>query len=407
MTAGPTPVPPAVSQAMAAPMLYHRAPAFDELYERVLGRLPARVRHRQPGARVRRERLRRDGVGGRQPRPPRHARRSRWPPASSASAGSSCARPTAPTLVKHEPGWGVRFDPAEVDRAAGGEPRRRGRVRHAQRDVDRDRARRAARSPRSCAATTRCSSSTPSRASAPTRLEQDDWGIDVVVAGSQKALMTPPGLAFASVSERALAAAAAKGGGRYYFDWAPDREEPGEGREPVHAGRLAVPRARRRARDDRGGGAGERLGPPRPARPRDARRRARARPRPVRRPGRALDRRDRDRAARRRRRRQGARHAAQARHHRQRRPGPPQGPHPADRALRLLRRVRHPHLALRPGDRAPASSATTSTTAPASAPPSACSSRPASSPRREPLPRRAVPGPGRGADRRFGRGAAA
>jgi aspartate aminotransferase-like enzyme len=32
MTAGPTPVPPAVTQAMAAPMLYHRAPAFDELY---------------------------------------------------------------------------------------------------------------------------------------------------------------------------------------------------------------------------------------------------------------------------------------------------------------------------------------------------------------------------------------
>ena len=41
MTAGPTPVPPAVSQAMAAPMLYHRAPAFVEVYERVLARLPA------------------------------------------------------------------------------------------------------------------------------------------------------------------------------------------------------------------------------------------------------------------------------------------------------------------------------------------------------------------------------
>src|SRR4051794_41863603 len=40
MTAGPTPVPPAVSQAMAAPMLYHRAPAFVEIYGRVLGKLP-------------------------------------------------------------------------------------------------------------------------------------------------------------------------------------------------------------------------------------------------------------------------------------------------------------------------------------------------------------------------------
>src|SRR3954467_12528710 len=40
MTAGPTPVPPAVSQAMATPMLYHRAPAFVEVYERVLAKLP-------------------------------------------------------------------------------------------------------------------------------------------------------------------------------------------------------------------------------------------------------------------------------------------------------------------------------------------------------------------------------
>ena len=33
-------------------------------------------------------------------------------------------------------------------------------------------------------------------------LKQDEWGVDVVVAGSQKALMIPPGLAFASVSRR-------------------------------------------------------------------------------------------------------------------------------------------------------------------------------------------------------------
>src|SRR3954467_10274448 len=39
MTAGPTPLPPAVSQVMAEPMLYHRAPAFIDVYARVLGRL--------------------------------------------------------------------------------------------------------------------------------------------------------------------------------------------------------------------------------------------------------------------------------------------------------------------------------------------------------------------------------
>src|SRR4029453_5080578 len=52
-----------------------------------------------------------------------------------------------------------------------------------------------------------------------TELRQDEWGVDVVVAGSQKALICPPGLAFASVSPRALAYAAERGEGRYYFDW--------------------------------------------------------------------------------------------------------------------------------------------------------------------------------------------
>src|SRR5437764_995144 len=41
LTAGPTPLPPAVSQVMAEPILYHRAPAFVEIYARVLERLPS------------------------------------------------------------------------------------------------------------------------------------------------------------------------------------------------------------------------------------------------------------------------------------------------------------------------------------------------------------------------------
>jgi aspartate aminotransferase-like enzyme len=43
--------------------------------------------------------------------------------------------------------------------------------------------------------------------------------VDVVAAGSQKALMAPPGLAFASVNEAALARAAEGAGPSYYFDW--------------------------------------------------------------------------------------------------------------------------------------------------------------------------------------------
>jgi aspartate aminotransferase-like enzyme len=48
-------------------------------------------------------------------------------------------------------------------------------------------------------------------------LETDAWGLDVVVSGSQKALMTPPGLAMASISDEAFAV---RGNSpRFYFDW--------------------------------------------------------------------------------------------------------------------------------------------------------------------------------------------
>ena len=35
-------------------------------------------------------------------------------------------------------------------------------------------------------------------------VEQDAWGIDVLVTGSQKALMLPPGLGFVSLGQRAM-----------------------------------------------------------------------------------------------------------------------------------------------------------------------------------------------------------
>lgn len=50
-------------------------------------------------------------------------------------------------------------------------------------------------------------------------LETDAWGIDVVVTGSQKALMCPPGLGFVSISERARAKAAQATMPRFYWDW--------------------------------------------------------------------------------------------------------------------------------------------------------------------------------------------
>ncbi len=47
----------------------------------------------------------------------------------------------------------------------------------------------------------------------------DEWGLDVVMTGSQKGLMLPPGLAAVSVSEKAWKAYERSTLPKYYFDW--------------------------------------------------------------------------------------------------------------------------------------------------------------------------------------------
>jgi aspartate aminotransferase-like enzyme len=55
-------------------------------------------------------------------------------------------------------------------------------------------------------------------------LPMDAWGVDVVVAGSQKGLMLPPGLAFCALSERAWARTATSTLPKYYLDLAAERK---------------------------------------------------------------------------------------------------------------------------------------------------------------------------------------
>ncbi len=47
----------------------------------------------------------------------------------------------------------------------------------------------------------------------------DDWGVDVTIAGSQKGLMLPPGLAFNAISDKALAASKTAKMPRSYWSW--------------------------------------------------------------------------------------------------------------------------------------------------------------------------------------------
>jgi aspartate aminotransferase-like enzyme len=50
-------------------------------------------------------------------------------------------------------------------------------------------------------------------------LRVDEWGIDVCIGGSQKALMTPPGIAFLTVSAAAWKANETASCPRFYTDW--------------------------------------------------------------------------------------------------------------------------------------------------------------------------------------------
>jgi serine---pyruvate transaminase len=227
MTAGPTPVPPAVSQAMAAPMLYHRAPAFVELYERVLAKLPYVFQTENPVLA-----FAASGSGGME------------------SAAANLVRPGAPVLacaagkfgerwieladafgaetVRYEPGWGERLDPAEIDRLLSehdGIEVVFATLSETSTGIVHDVAAIAevARAHDAILAVDAVSGLGAAE------LRQDDWGIDVVVAGSQKALMCPPGLGFASVSERALEYAASNPSGRYYFDWGKNAKAQAKG----------------------------------------------------------------------------------------------------------------------------------------------------------------------------------
>ena len=217
MTAGPTPLPPAVSQVMAEPMLYHRAPAFVEIYARVLGRLKEVF-----GTANEVLLFASSGSGALE------------------SAVANLVRPGEPTLVASCGKFGERW--AELCDAYGAQTVHWQTEWGRRIDAGELDARLAEHGDVEVVFTTFSETSTgvindireltevchrhgaliavdAVSGIGAVALPQDVWGVDVVVAGSQKALMAPPGLAFASPNAAALKRAAASPGRRFYFDW--------------------------------------------------------------------------------------------------------------------------------------------------------------------------------------------
>lgn len=228
MTAGPTPVPPQVSLAMAQPILYHRAPAFLPVYSRVLDRLKT-VFDTQNDVLC----FAASGSGAMDSAFANLVRPGDKVLVSSAGKFGERWRDLAQaykadyTYLDVE--WGTQIDPTDVDRLLGENPEIGvvfTTLSETSTGVIHDVAAIAevAHSHGALIVVDAVS------ALGAAELHQDLWNIDVVVSGSQKALMCPPGMGFASVNQAALDKAAERPEGRFFFDWA--KTSTGQRKDP-------------------------------------------------------------------------------------------------------------------------------------------------------------------------------
>src|SRR5689334_18758034 len=214
ITPGPTPVPPEVSAAMARPLLHHRSPDFKLLLGRVLERLQ-RVFATSSDVLM---------FAGSGTSAMESAVANLVSPGDRvlvASAGNFGERWIAITRSYgiepelHQQPWGERLDAAAI--AAAGEGCAAVYVTHSETStgvVHDVHAIAEAVRPTGALLVVDAVSSLGG-----VELATDAWGVDVVVSGSQKALMSPPGLAFASISQRAWARVEHSTLPRYYLDW--------------------------------------------------------------------------------------------------------------------------------------------------------------------------------------------
>ncbi|MBV9436064.1 MAG: alanine--glyoxylate aminotransferase family protein [Acidobacteria bacterium] len=88
-----------------------------------------------------------------------------------------------------------------------------------------------------------------------THFDADGWGIDVIIGGSQKAVMIPPGLAYCAVSEHAWQRMDLTRNPRYYFDLRKERKNAAKG-ESAYTPAVALVAALGAALDYIAAGAG-------------------------------------------------------------------------------------------------------------------------------------------------------
>ncbi|MGZ4318321.1 MAG: pyridoxal-phosphate-dependent aminotransferase family protein [Gaiellaceae bacterium] len=216
MTPGPTPAPPEVLAAIAQPVVHHRGPDFKQLYGECLERLGQVFRTES-------EVLLFGGSGT----------------GTMESAVANLCSPGDRVLVVSAGYFGerwaaiaeaygadvdhLRYDWGEIPSAEDAAARLREREAAAVFFTHSETSTGVVSDPQPFAAAAREAGALSvvdaisSLGAVP--LETDAWGLDVVASGAQKALMTPPGIALASVSPTAWERSASASSPRFYFDW--------------------------------------------------------------------------------------------------------------------------------------------------------------------------------------------
>ncbi|HEY7533905.1 MAG TPA: alanine--glyoxylate aminotransferase family protein [Nitrospiraceae bacterium] len=220
---GPTPVPPEVLLAMARPMIHHRAPEFDKLFAEVREGLKWLFQTRSDVLM-----LAASGTGGMEGAVSNFL--SPGDKALTVNGGKFGERWTKlcktfganVTEIKVE--WGHAVNPQLIADALKKDPSIKAVYVQAS-----ETSTGVAHDVKTLAKIVKSHEDTLLIVDAITALgvidlKMDDWGIDVLITGSQKALMLPPGMAFVGVSEKAWQVAEKARNAAFYFNFKKERE---------------------------------------------------------------------------------------------------------------------------------------------------------------------------------------
>jgi aspartate aminotransferase-like enzyme len=215
---GPTPIPPEVLLAQGSPLVYHRGPGFGKLMREVTDNLKTLYRTDSADVLL----MTSSGTGGLE-----SAVQNVFSPGDQVLvplAGFFADRfrklAESQGLVVHtiQEEWGTKVDPAKVADALAQHPVKAVLLTHSETSTGViqpvERLARVANDAGAMVVVDVVSS----LGAVPFAF--DEWGIDVAVGGSQKALSASPGIAFVAISPRAWAASESARCPRFYFDWA-------------------------------------------------------------------------------------------------------------------------------------------------------------------------------------------